>query len=565
MLEFRDVSLVAGPHQSGQLLLSSITSRYEKGHFGAIIGPSGCGKTLLLKLLAGIAPGHETGAIFWNGRNLCEEDFQFSELSYVPQFGIAHEQLTVRECVDFASKLRVRNGGNSDTKLKCEQLLREVQMHDRRSQTVSSLSGGQRRRLALAMEMTNDPDILLCDEVTSGLDPQGSDDIVQLLYRLSRSGSRLVLSVTHNLDHLQLYDSVLVLWQGSLAYHGPPGDLAAYFGIAHPKDVYRRLAAHTGEHWAENWRARESQETGSTEVRAGSAGDEPRGAGARLPALCSQFATLLHRRLIIFCRSRAQLLLQVGLVLGFPLLVSLFAWKGMPAVTDLSLGLTTDIARQFSETQDYLVQASKIGSLVSGIAMFQVILLALMGANNSGREIAGERLIFEKEKLSGLSPLAYLSSKVAFLAILVIIQSMWMGLFTHFVCGFPGNLPAQMLLLFLVNSAITAVCLGISSNTKSAELASLASIYLVGFQLPLSGAVLALPQLVGSITRPFISAYWAWSGLLQTLRHERYYDIVQAVVQSPLAPMAVCIWVLCVQIAAGLLVAWIGCVRRQLP
>ena len=95
---------------------------------------------------------------------------------------------------------------------------------------------------------------------------------------------------------------------------------------------------------------------------------------------------------------------------------------------------------RLEESMSFLVQASKIGSLVSGIVMFQVVLLTLMGANNSGREIAAERLVFEKEKLSGLRPSLSVASKAAFLAALVIAQSLWMGLFVHFVCGFPANL-----------------------------------------------------------------------------------------------------------------------------
>jgi hypothetical protein len=99
---------------------------------------------------------------------------------------------------------------------------------------------------------------------------------------------------------------------------------------------------------------------------------------------------------------------------------------------------------------------------------------------------------------------------------------------------------------------------------SSPEQASLVSIYLVGFQLPLSGAVLALPEWLGALTRPFISAYWSWSGILKTLQSERYYDIVQMVVQSPLAPASVCVFVLVVHIVVGLLIALKGCERQRI-
>ena len=569
MLEITNVSLAVPTSDGERSLLSNVSARFPLGHFGAIIGPSGCGKTTLLKLVAGIADGEEEGEIFWKKRNLEMDDFLPGEISYVPQFSIAHEELTVRECVNFSLRLRVSGADAENRSAVVEQLLKEVRMEEFAEQRVKVLSGGQRRRLALAMELTSQPEILLCDEVTSGLDPRSEDDIVKLLHSLSRQKNRLVLSVTHSLEHLDLYDSVLVLYRGVVAYHGPAEFLAHYFSVDSPDKLYERLDLRQPEEWAASWekhqegieKAAPSSSKPEATPEEPAPETEPHG---KLPGVVSQFLALLERRILIFTRSRAQIFLQLGLILGFPLLVAVFAWNGLPAVTNLSMGLDLDVARQLNEAREFLIQSSKVGSLVSGIVMFQVILLTLMGANNSGREIAAERLILEKEKLSGLNTAAYVASKAAFLFVLVLAQSIWMGMFIHHVCGFPGDFAAQLLLLTMVNAAMTSICLGVSSLMSSAEQASLVSIYLVGFQLPLSGAVLALPSLLGETVRPFISAYWSWSGILQTLKSERYYDIVQTVVQSPLSPLSLCIWVLVAHIAAGLFAAWIGCERRQL-
>jgi ABC-type multidrug transport system ATPase subunit len=569
MLEINDISLLVGDRDSEMALLSHVSARYPLGHFGAIIGPSGCGKTTLLKFIAGIAPGEESGQVFWKARNLSQEDFSPAEIAYVPQFSIAHEELTVRECVAFALRLRIRPCDCEDPETAVEAVLDEVKMQESGDQRVAVLSGGQRRRLAMAIELTSRPDLLLCDEVTSGLDPLAENDIVHLLHGLSRKDNRLVLSVTHSLEHLDLYDSVLVLYKGIVAYHGPPGFLSHYFGVPRPDALYARLELREPQEWAASWEKHHSALVEAAEATspANPPKREPPPPPAEpvvLPGALSQFFTLLGRRLLVFSRCRPQILLQLGLILGFPLLVTVFAWNGLPAVKNLSMGLDLNVIQQLNEAREFLIQSSKVGSLVSGIVMFQVILLTLMGANNAGREIAAERLIFEKEKFSGLNPLAYVGSKAAFLFFLVLAQSLWMGLFVHYVCGFPGDLPAQLFLLLLVNAAMTSICLAVSSLTGSPEQASLVSIYLVGFQLPLSGAVLALPVALGTLVRPFISAYWSWSGILQTLRQERYYDIVKTVVQSPLAPEALCIWVLCAHIVAGLFIAWVGCERRQL-
>ena len=597
MLSLEHLSLTLGSGEDAPRLLSDISAKFSRGQFVAVIGPSGCGKSTLLKMIAGIASGNEEGTIFWDGRNLAEEDFQPSEIGYVPQFSIAHEELTVEECVDYSARLRVSGLSRDAREEMVTRLLGEVGMEEFRDRAVKVLSGGQKRRLALAMELVSSPPILLCDEVTSGLDPQSEEEIVALLGKLARSGNRLVISVTHSLKNIADYSAIVVLYKGVLTYAGMPGHLAHYFRIETPDLVYAQLDSRDAAGWHSSWQKHSSA---FIPGERGSEGQE--GAAALLPVLCpecraecpeearfcrecgckipeslgeggeesltpgfiSQFSTLVDRRLTIFFRSHAQLWLQAGLVFGFPCLVAVFGWNGLPQIRNLGMGLDLNVIQQLTEARDFLIQASKVGSLVSGIVMFEVILLTLMGANNSGREIAAERQIFEKEKLSGLSPGAYVFSKILFLGSLSAVQSVWMGLFIHFTCAFPGDLPSQLLFLFLVNAAMTSICLAISSFMATAEQASLASIYLVGFQLPLSGAVLALPEWLGRITQPFIAAYWSWSGILQSLRGERYYDIVLMVIQTKLSAAPACLWVLAIHIVAGILIAYQGCVRTRM-
>jgi len=595
-----------GRGEAVQPILADIKIGFPEHHFGAIIGPSGCGKSTLLKTIAGIASGEEEGFIFWKERDLAKHDFAPSEIGYVPQFSIAHDELTAGESVESAVRLRLKGATGEHLHSIVENTLAEVGLLEFIDRRVAVLSGGQKRRLALAMEIAAAPSLLLCDEVTSGLDAQAETEIVHLLHDLSER-ERLVLSVTHSLRHLDLYDSILVLYQGVVAYHGSPYHLAHYFQIDHLEGLYARLEEREGADWQKSWRkhggvyvdeilkgatdssayyasaaedakfapkpeAPADRKPASSAERDGAASEDdpvlsietvdansPADQRPELPGALSQVATLIERRFRIFFRSKGQFYLQLGLILGFPFLVAVFAWNGLPQVQNLSLGLNQDIITQLSEASEFLKQSSKVGSLISGIVMFQVILLTLMGANNAGREIAAERLIFEKEKLSGLRPSAYIASKALFLSVLVLAQSLWMGLFVHYVCGFPGLLGAQLLFLILVNGAMTSICLAISGWMASAEQASLVSIYLVGFQLPLSGAVLALPEVIGRAVRPFISAYWSWSGVLQTLRGERYYDIVQMVVQTGLSPAMLCVWVLIAHIVLGLFLAWGGC------
>ena len=282
----------------------------------------------------------------------------------------------------------------------------------------------------------------------------------------------------------------------------------------------------------------------------------------RLPGFFSQFATLLSRRWRIFFRDRGQVFLQLAILICFPLLVTIFSDKASGNIRRFSDTRQTNLEAEIKEQQSVLSDQAKVGSAVSGIIMFQVVLLSLMGSNNSAREIAGERPIYEKEKFGGLRPSAYLASKVAFLACLVITQSLWMAFFVNFFGTFRGDFVQHAGYLLLVNAAMTFICLAISALMRTAEQASLLSIYLVGFQLPLSGAVLALPENIEAFTRPFISAYWAWSGSVEALQTQ-VHDAVKSVIDTSLSAQNACLYALGAHIAVALIAAWAGASRPQ--
>jgi ABC-type multidrug transport system ATPase subunit len=564
MLELKEIFYTLPRGDEEVHLLRDITFKVKPGHFMAIVGPSGCGKTTLLKVIAGLQL-ESSGDIFWRGESLAGEgNIEPQELGYVPQFSIAYEHLTVEESIEAAVKLRTRAGGEELFDI-VDRVIAEVGMADSREKRVSMLSGGQRRRLGLAMELVSRPHLLLCDEVTSGLDPKSERDIVQLLHGLSEHDERIVVNVTHSLSHIELYNSVLVLYEGHLVYHGPPEAMPHYFSVERAEGVYPALARRPAAEWHESWQKyREAYyekmvEQGSPvappEASAEKTESEHWSAG-----FFRQFLTLFARRWRLFFRDRTQLLLHLALLFGFPVLVVIFASSGLPTMPDQFVPQTVEDAKLAAENVEKQVE---IGGLISGLVMFQVILLTLMGSNNSAREIAGERRTYEKERLGGLTPIAYLASKALFLAVLVAVQSVWMGLFVNHFTGLPGSLGDKITLLFLVNAAMTSVCLAISANFRSDDQASLLSIYLVGFQLPLSGAVLALPGALEPVLQPLISAYWSWSGQLATMRQGDFFVAIdQAVPTTVVSSPGVGVSMLMAHILCGLVAAWIGCKRH---
>jgi len=563
MLVLQSIALQLGEAETP--LLSSLSAWYPASHFGAILGPSGCGKSTLLKVIAGILP-HTSGSIFWQGKDLENEDLPAHQLGYVPQFSCTQPRLSVQENLFYGARLR-QKGTRQEIEARVEQVMEETGLQDLQDRRAGVLSGGQLRRLSLAMELTTRPSLLLADEVTSGLDPKSEEEITELLSSLAREQGRLVLLVTHSLRHMESYDSITVLTDGHLAFSADPRDLTDYFRVKSPELIFPTLATQSGQEWANRWNALPKPEGLTSENILGELESisiaEEKESSLQLPSLLSQATTWLSRRIKIFLRDPAQVFLQLSLLLVFPAVVTLFAYRGLPEVRNMAMSSDTGVVEQLRDSLSFTIQSSRVGTLVSGLAMFQVILLALMGSNNSAREVVGDRAILEKEKLAGLRPGAALLGMGIFLSFLVLAQAGWMTLFVRAVCQFPGGLEAQFMPFLLVTGSITALCLAISSWTSSSEQASLGSLYLVGFQLPLSGAILALPDFLGVITRPWISAYWAWSGYLQTLKDTRFYDLVKSITETPLASFGVSLWILLIHLLMGLVLAYFGMRRSQ--
>ena len=563
MLKATNLSVYANRDRESGAILKAVDFQAQLGDLIAIVGPSGCGKSTFLKAIAGLAR-HTEGQMSWLNREIAGDyDIEPEMLAYVPQFGIFHEELTVEEILTDAAILRLGRLTGSLIQARVMEVAELTGLGELLQREAKVLSGGQKRRLALAMELVSEPAIILADEVTSGLDPKSSFEITALLRNLATEKKKIVLHVTHELKHLGYYDGVVVLVGGVVAFQGTPAEMASYFQATDPEEVFQRLSEVSPEEWRYSWQE-SARKYDALEQRKEVLETENLAKQRGTARWMAQFFCLTRRRFRIFVRNKAQIFLQLLLLFIFPAIVVLFALKGLPEIQNMSLNLETNPAHMLQETLDYSSQVSRVGRLVSGLAMFQVILLALMGANNAAREIAAERGIFEKEKLSGLSTSSYLMSKILFLALLVLAQSLWMTILVKEICNLPGSFGQQFAVLGLVDLSLTSLSLAISSWSRTAEQASLIALYVVGFQLPLSGAVLALPDWLATITRPFIAAYWSWSGYLQTLKETRLYDLVTFAGSATLDTWSLCAIVLSFQSLVCLSIAFLGCYRSSL-
>ncbi|MBC8011743.1 MAG: ABC transporter ATP-binding protein/permease [Burkholderiales bacterium] len=554
MLACRSLDVL--PRPGGAPLVRSADADFAPGRLHALIGPSGCGKTTLLKGLLGILPTR--GEILLRGAPAPDRETLLREVAFAPQFSIAHGKLTVAEALAAALRLYRQNHDKAALAARLPALLGLVGLAERADTLVEKLSGGQLRRLGLALELATEPSCLLCDEVTSGLDPRSEDQILAVLRRLVAEQDRTVLCVIHNLAKLDQFDVVTVVYEGAVVFQGSHAALLAHFDIADALTLYDRLA----EHPVEEWLAKRP----SVGPTAETAPPYPAPHPVPRPGFASQVLTLLARRWRLFTRDRGTLALTAAITFGFPCLVVIFALGGLPQLKSLALDQhASGILEALQARAEFRRDAADTATLVSGLILFQVILLCLMGSNNGAREIAGERSLFEKERMAGLRPAAYSVAKLAWVALLGAVQGAWMTIFVKLLCAFPGDWAPQLAVLSAAGASMSVVCLGLSSLLTSPERASLLSIYLVGFQLPLSGVVLALPDALVWTVRPFIATYWGWSGYLTAMRDSRFYDAVALLDPGWLAGAGVALAVLGAHAVIGAALVFRGCAVQRWP
>jgi ABC-type multidrug transport system ATPase subunit len=521
-------------------LIDDVSLHLEEGSFTAIIGPSGCGKSTLLKLIAGlINPTAGEPKLAGYDVERLKNDLPLT-IGYLPQFASFHEVLTVREILENALALRLPS--TIDPAMRASWLGTVIHLTDLApvlSQTPGTLSGGQLRRLALAEQLVGDPPFLFLDELTSGLDPHSEREMMHWLARVVKETKKTVLLVTHSLSNLCVCDRILFLSRGRLIYDGPPNEVLASFEAPDMEHIYFH---------SENY-APVSNDSLPPALQQTLRTAPP-------PGGLEQLGTLIQRQWSLFLRDRGQLILHVLLLFTFPFLVAVFAYRGLPEVRELSLQLKPSIVEGLAEQLEYFHRSFELASLVSGLSMLQVILLALIGANNGAREIAKERGILFKEMRAGLSPVSYLASKFLFVGFLSAMQSLWMTFFVRFVCDFPGGFGSQFAVLFLTTFAMSSTCLWFSSISRTPERASLLAVYSVGLQLPLSGAVLALPQWLSLLTQPVIAAYWGWSGYLRTFENFRHFDVVSQSTKTAIVSYGTSVVVLLAHIGVTFVLTW---------
>lgn len=225
-------------------LVNNVSFRIKAGDFVAIVGGSGTGKSTLLDCINGIRPATD-GGIYYDTNSYYDNIKSYKEvIGYVPQKDIMHDDLTVEEGLYYTARLRMRSSMFKDeVRERVKQAIADVRLTGREKVRISSLSGGQRKRVSIAMELLSDPKVIFLDEPTSGLSPDLDLEMMGLLKELAKQG-RTIVVITHAMENLDKCDKIAFLGRnGRLCFYGDHKDIFRYFN----RKSYSRIFAALGD------------------------------------------------------------------------------------------------------------------------------------------------------------------------------------------------------------------------------------------------------------------------------------------------------------------------------
>lgn len=469
-LDVAGVSLEVRNGSGGRLtLLDDISLSIQPNEFVGVLGPSGAGKSLLMEVMNG-SRAAAGGRVLLNDRDLHRNIQSLKQfIGYVPQDDIIHRELTVRRTLTYAARMRLaRDASASEIRQIVDEVLDVTGLSERRDVRVDKLSGGQRKRVSIAVELITKPSIVFLDEPTSGLDPAAEERIMKLFRRIAESG-RTVVMTTHAMENVKLFDKIVVLMGGKLVFCGRPDEALVYLKATSFKDLYSRLEepvetavrthgeAHrkqlterTAAEWSTRFRSTpqyaEHIQKPLAEAGKSSSWDGQRKRRLGFFGSIRQWMTLSQRYFEVLLKDKLTLLI-------------LFAQAPV-------IALMTFVVVGRNQPRDFLY--------------FVLALVAVwFGTSVSAREIVRERPIYRRERMVNLGLLPYLASKLFVIGVIVTLQCLmlFVPLKILDVAGLmpmPGELLGipQMWAMLLTAAVGIGVGLFVSAVVRTSEMAT---------------------------------------------------------------------------------------------
>ncbi len=472
---------------NGKVLLDQVSFPLGERCLLGVIGPSGAGKSTLLGALTGTSPATE-GSVLYDNRDLYT---YYAELRHriglVPQDNILHTQLTARRALGYAAELRFpRDTSKAERKRRIDEVLQELSLTKHAETRTAAMSGGQQKRVNVALELLTKPSLLFLDEPTSGLDPGLDKSVMEMMADLAHDG-RTIIVVTHSVANLNLCDRLLVLVPGGkVAYFGPPEEGLRYFGQPGWAEVFQAFDAEPDRDWAGEFRRSSAHDRYviaemSSSVPAGAAA-QPAPAPPATRNRLAQLSTLCRRYLAVIASSRVYL--------------------AMLAVTPIVLAG----AVRLMPAPEGLAGAPGSNADAQGLLLILVMSACFTGSFLAVGEIVKERAIFARERAAGLSTGVYLWSKLLVLGVISALQAMLLVLLglagrpMPATGAFLKSAPLAEILIATGFLALTSMALGLlfSAMTNTPEKTMPLLLVAVVVQIILSGGVFTVNGKVGA-------------------------------------------------------------------
>jgi ABC-type multidrug transport system ATPase subunit/ABC-type multidrug transport system permease subunit len=463
-----------GVDVGGRPIIRDISLAVRQGELVGVMGNSGAGKSTLLAALTGSIPPSR-GRVLVSGADLYSHAGDVRGLiGFVPQDDIMHPDLTVWQALWYSARLRMpREYTDDQVRRRIFAVIERFGLGDVMNSRIGSahrrgISGGQRKRVSVAMELVTDPPIVVLDEPTSGLSSVDALSLMKLLRRLADSGKAIMLTIHQpGVEVMRLMDGLAVVARdrssghcGVLIWYGPAyPEAAAFFepGNANPdaEAVMRGLQTGTVSHWRSAYANSPVHEAWVVKRR--SAEESPLAVADRRPVGwlqgVSQLAVLMRRGLAVkLADAWGTGILIAQAPLMAILVVIVFGGK-TTRVVDASNWLETSTA---VTTATYLM----------------VLAAVWLGCSSSVREVVTERSIFRRERMVGVGLLPYLASKVVLLFAVSLVQCFLLLVGIGSGCGFVADDWSTMLTLLLAANVAVMIGLCVSASVGSAEAAA---------------------------------------------------------------------------------------------
>jgi len=414
--EAHELQVVVHDGGKQKVLLDGVTFPLAERSMMAVIGPAGAGKTTLLNALTGKRPA-TSGSVYYDFRDLYDNyDELRHRIGFVPQESVTHDQLTAQTALGYQAELRFPpDTGEQERNQRVGEVLDELSMTRHASTRIDRLSGGQKKRVNIGMELLTRPTLLFLDEPTSPLDPHLKRDMFQQMRKMAdptTEKGQSVIVITHDVESKLIgqCDQLLVLQPGGkMAYFGAPADGLRYFGKEDWADVFQGFSDEPERDWAGEFKAspefvRNVATPISVRQRLPERRPEQEDLKPRQRSSLNQVATMARRYLRVMVADRVFMLTSalMPIILG-----------ALVLATPDSLGLRNGTGRL-------------AGTNINAIQVLMILVMSsvLSGTALSIREFIKERDIYERERMAGLSASAYLFSKVIVLSVISVIQTL---------------------------------------------------------------------------------------------------------------------------------------------